>query len=186
MKFNINKYVRVRLTDRGREILRRRDADLRLLLPTYMPAQAAEEDGWSKWQLRDLMSTFGEHIGLGGPVPFETDIEIAVDEQQRPESCDVDHLRSLLQRFIEAGAVLESVDIHEDLVRKMVQVSLTGDTASLSMGDKLRALVRYPVTISDGPVRGKRGVLAVVVFGPRTPVIRALATEAGIGLRWKP
>lgn len=66
MKFNINNKVRVRLTPRGREILGREK---------YLRTE--DEFGWSTWQLWVLMSTFGEHVGLGFDPPFETEIELA-------------------------------------------------------------------------------------------------------------
>lgn len=66
MKRNINDYVLVRLTDVGKEILRKKGFSL--------PKEDA--DGWSKWQLWSLMNTFGEYTQLGKDVPFETEIEI--------------------------------------------------------------------------------------------------------------
>ncbi len=72
MRFNVNEYVKVRLTDRGREILRQRRTALGL-----DALEIREDDGWSQWQLWELMSIFGPHIYLGTyPLPFETDIEI--------------------------------------------------------------------------------------------------------------
>jgi len=81
MKFNINHKVRVRLTDAGRKIL----ADARDNLCRSYPNikglsryPLADEDagGWSQWQLWDLMARFGPHMRLGGPMLFETTIEI--------------------------------------------------------------------------------------------------------------
>ena len=75
LKVNINDSVRVRLTDHGRK-LHREHWD-RFVGDAY-PYRAPEEDeqGWSGWQLWDLMSVFGEHMCMAGPLPFETEIEI--------------------------------------------------------------------------------------------------------------
>jgi hypothetical protein len=68
--FNINWNVRVRLTDHGRAYLRRTDRASVL---------EREVDGWTAWQLHDLMNTFGSQIGMGFSVPFETTIELIGD-----------------------------------------------------------------------------------------------------------
>ena len=62
MKFNINNDVKVKLNDKGRKI-------------TNFTVKE-DKDGWSKWQLWDLMSTFGKYISLGCATPFDTEIEI--------------------------------------------------------------------------------------------------------------
>lgn len=79
MKLNINSTVRVRLTDAGRQELRRQVADLRRQLGG-LPFQAhprEDSEGWSRWQLWALMSQLGHMCQLGfGDLPFETEIEI--------------------------------------------------------------------------------------------------------------
>lgn len=79
--FNINDYVRVRLTPYGHKAL----FDQYLALISHYPyktppfpysAPKEDENGWSKWQMWDLMSTLGGSISMGGPNPFETSIEI--------------------------------------------------------------------------------------------------------------
>jgi len=85
IKFNINSYVRVRLTDYGRALHRKKHDELneRLAARGYKPfvsySPPKEEDGWSKWQMWHLMETFGRHVGLGVSSPFETEIEILKD-----------------------------------------------------------------------------------------------------------
>lgn len=69
-EFNVNDHVRVKLTDVGRR---------HLTLPVNQPRTVTEDaDGWSRWQLWDLMHTFGEVVYMGGAVPFDTDIEIEI------------------------------------------------------------------------------------------------------------
>lgn len=70
MKFNvnINDNVYVRLTARGRSIL----------LENAQPVPVPDADGYTRWQLWDLMQTFGKYLFNGSIVPFETDIALDV------------------------------------------------------------------------------------------------------------
>ena len=70
MKFNVNDEVKIKLTERGLEILEKED------LVSLFDHSKCDEDGWYKVQLWWLMSVFGKHIYLGCNVPFETEIEI--------------------------------------------------------------------------------------------------------------
>ena len=81
--FNINRYVRVKLTDSGRRAHREQheafiasspDSEkARELMPYHPPTEDA--DGWSRWQLWVLMSELGGECHIGGGGPFETEIE---------------------------------------------------------------------------------------------------------------
>lgn len=76
--FNINNYVRVKLNDHGRKICKDYHDDLfksSRMKPEYTPP-VEDDDGWSKWQMWELMQKFGPHIYLGGEVPFDPQIEI--------------------------------------------------------------------------------------------------------------
>lgn len=67
----------VRLTDYGREVHRENFDALGIpfgTLPYRPPTEDAE--GWSKWQLWNLMQEFGPHMSLAGRMPFETTIRI--------------------------------------------------------------------------------------------------------------
>lgn len=78
MRFNINNSVRVKLTEYGRECLRKNHNQLfegSTVRPEYSPPKE-DADGWSEWQLWCLMSEIGPHISLGFNPPFETEIEI--------------------------------------------------------------------------------------------------------------
>lgn len=80
MPFNINDYVRVRLTDFGRKVHRERFRKLNAQIPLhadlkYTPPKE-DENGWSEWQMWCLIDTFGEHVGMCKEQPFETGIEI--------------------------------------------------------------------------------------------------------------
>lgn len=78
MRFNVNNYVRVKLTDIGRDALRKEHENLYRLfdkVPEYLPPKE-DADGWSEWQLWDLMNKLGPHCRNGAHVPFSTEIEI--------------------------------------------------------------------------------------------------------------
>jgi hypothetical protein len=82
MLFNVNDTVRVKLTDYGRAMHRANHdghnaGRARRGLPPIAYLRPKEDaDGWSKWQLWELMREFGPHVGLGRDVPFATTIEI--------------------------------------------------------------------------------------------------------------
>lgn len=80
MEFNINNYVRVRLTDAGRAHHRKEWEEL--LAGTKLTYTPPVEDagGWSRWQLWNLMQVFGPMIGMGMPSPFGTVIDILVED----------------------------------------------------------------------------------------------------------
>ena len=75
---NTNAYVKVKLTERGLEIMRERHARLYQgvpLAPDFREPDT-DEDGWSRWQLWQLMQEFGPYLSGGMRVPFETEILI--------------------------------------------------------------------------------------------------------------
>lgn len=77
MEFNINDKVRVKLTDHGRKVL---ESDHNKFWKKvgkevmYIPP-VEDSDGWSSWQLWNLMQELGPHIYIGCEIPFETTIE---------------------------------------------------------------------------------------------------------------
>lgn len=75
--FNINQYVRVRLTDDGKAILAAQYESLRASFPKLPPhtPKREDEEGFASFQMWDLMQSFGSHIHLGSTrPPFETAI----------------------------------------------------------------------------------------------------------------
>jgi hypothetical protein len=83
MRFNINNYIRVQLTDRGREIHHERwlrtlgTEELRERYPYRAPDE--DSDGWSRWQAWDFMATFGPHLGVGMNNPASPEIIIETE-----------------------------------------------------------------------------------------------------------
>lgn len=78
MKFNINNYVRVRLNDKGREHYLRHWASCGVK-DRELPA--VDADGFSRFQMWDLMHIFGTLCYLGALVPFDTEIIIEEPKQ---------------------------------------------------------------------------------------------------------
>lgn len=81
MKFNVNNWVKVKLTDRGFDILRLQHEVLRLSVPSIGEFRSPEvdSDGYSKFQLWCFMQDFGPHVGLGIEMPFDSEIIIVGD-----------------------------------------------------------------------------------------------------------
>lgn len=71
-EFNVNDYVHVRLSERGRSAHYNHYANHGCDAPPIKE----DENGWSKWQLWVLFEVFGEHIYNGAEPPFETTIRI--------------------------------------------------------------------------------------------------------------
>lgn len=82
LPFNINHHVRVKLTDAGRAWHRKRHAEWFANAPHIKYTPPVEDvDGWSRWQMHTLMETFGDGVGMGRDLLFETTIELDTSEQ---------------------------------------------------------------------------------------------------------
>lgn len=79
--FNLNEYVRVKLNERGVQILRDSHECLRGFAPSIgeFKPPAVDAEGWSRFQAHEFMREFGPHMHMGPPPPFETTIEFEVD-----------------------------------------------------------------------------------------------------------
>lgn len=78
-QFNINEYVRVKLTASGKLIYREYFDSLGLQ-SKEAEAQIAKaiKGDWLQEQLWVVMRIFGEHMVMGMPMPFEANIEFVV------------------------------------------------------------------------------------------------------------
>lgn len=75
---NLNEYIKVKLTDKGKEIYRNYwhyidDEDV--------PTLDTDEEGFCKFQLWEFMHIFGEHFHMGGRLPCETNVKIQISEK---------------------------------------------------------------------------------------------------------
>ena len=74
-KFNINNYVKIKLTEEGINILKKEHQDI---LEYYN--NNVDKNGYVQMKLMEVMNIFGEYCHLGNPnVPFETDIVITLE-----------------------------------------------------------------------------------------------------------
>lgn len=76
INFNLNDYVKVKLTDKGKEIFRKDRERLNHMGVRwhFNTEPELDVDGYYKTQLWSLMELFGEHICMGCDVPFDTNI----------------------------------------------------------------------------------------------------------------
>lgn len=84
MKFNINNYVKVKLTDHGKEILLKQAEEFRSEHPniaSYYELPKEDDEGFSKWQLHSLMYRLGHLMFICGENVIETEIEIIENQK---------------------------------------------------------------------------------------------------------
>ena len=86
IEFDINKYVRVKLTTFGIRILKHQHDELNKHVEGKlgMFELKLDKDGWYRDQMWSLMQTFGKYTGLAMPQPFETQIQFLTSEQNEP------------------------------------------------------------------------------------------------------
>jgi len=75
---NINEFIKVKLTDKGKEIYRNYYNDID---DEYVPTLDVDEEGFCKFQLWEFMRIFGEHFHMGGDLPCETNVKIQIREK---------------------------------------------------------------------------------------------------------
>jgi hypothetical protein len=81
--FNINDEVRVKLTDYGRRVLRARHMEFYGGQLKHTPKKE-DNDGWSRWQLWDLLDSFDGCLSKDCRV-FEFGIEFVQYVRDEPE-----------------------------------------------------------------------------------------------------
>ena len=67
MKINLNDKVRVKLNEHGKHV----HAQNCVALGAKISPRKADSDGWTTWQLWELMEEFGPYIHMGITSPFE-------------------------------------------------------------------------------------------------------------------
>lgn len=83
IEFNINEFVKVKLTEHGRKILANQHNEYAIRYPKAFEVKTPndfkeneDENGYTKFQLWSLMEKFGNHIGECKENCFETKILI--------------------------------------------------------------------------------------------------------------
>lgn len=74
MKVNINDTAWVKLSDEGFRFHKERWAPIYAKIESNYEPPAVDDEGYCKFQLWELMNTFGPHMNLGRVPPFATDI----------------------------------------------------------------------------------------------------------------
>lgn len=76
MKFNINDNVKVRLTEQGFIVHKKYYTQYLVGSSfTYSPPKV-DEEGFSTFQMWELMQIFGPYIYMGDKLPFHTEIQL--------------------------------------------------------------------------------------------------------------
>lgn len=72
-KFNMNNSVKVKLNDIGRAELKRQHDELYkdININKEYTERNTDKDGYSSFQMHDLMYTFGHMMSITGDTPFE-------------------------------------------------------------------------------------------------------------------
>ncbi|MBB3020702.1 hypothetical protein FHR70_003788 [Microvirga lupini] len=169
--FNLNHEVKVKLTHVGKLILERE----------YYDIKTSDADGWTKWQLWELMSLFGKYLYNGCDVPFETTIELLTPPTGLPEGGS---------RFPE-GEIERLTRLFEERAARCIEAdktiaSLSEEVAALRTGIKAleaeltTARSRQPspeLSFPDEAVQAAEGGHTIT---PQTggEYVRVLATEA--------
>ncbi len=84
-EYNINYPVYVKLTDTGIAIMKEQHKERQLGYPNHTTpfiGKGVDDDGFSKWQLWDLMNVFGGHMTMGLELPFETTIKLVENKDK--------------------------------------------------------------------------------------------------------
>ena len=80
---NLNYYIKVKLTEKGKEIYREYLNDV---LEEYeindIPKIEVDEEGYSEFQMWDFMRIFGKHFHILGDNPCETNCLVQVKEDK--------------------------------------------------------------------------------------------------------
>lgn len=79
--FNVNSFVKVRLTDIGRKIYKENWEPEFIELGLECQPPKEDADGWSEWQLWQLLGEFGRKSWIGSGRCFETNIKILLFDE---------------------------------------------------------------------------------------------------------
>lgn len=89
-RFNVNELVKVKLTDVGKDIFYHRWDSLNemckevVIEPRY---PKVDEEGFTEFQLWDLMNIYGPHLRMGCNVPFEENLIYFEDASEEDIEC---------------------------------------------------------------------------------------------------
>lgn len=84
-KYNVNKRIKVKLTEYGNSILEREIADTISILKTLNFSDEyflypEDDEGYTEFQLWNFMRMFGTHFEAGSPLMIESNEIVIIDE----------------------------------------------------------------------------------------------------------
>ena len=80
VEFNINDYVKVKITETGIDELKKQHEILKAMgFEGEFKIPEVDENGYVKFQMHRLMHTFGRLTSIGFECPFETTVLIGID-----------------------------------------------------------------------------------------------------------
>lgn len=82
IKFNINDNVYVKLTNEGKRAYQEYRSKYDLNALGIKAPTVKKENGYSVFQMWEVMQIFGPYIYMGCPVPFETEIKLGVVDEK--------------------------------------------------------------------------------------------------------
>lgn len=74
---NLNNYIKIKLTEEGRIIYKKRYAKYNCEAPKLN----IDDEGYVRFQIHEFMNIFGEHLFMGATLPCETNCKIQVKEE---------------------------------------------------------------------------------------------------------
>ena len=75
-KYNLNDYIKVKLTEEGRIIYKKHYAKYNCEAPKLN----IDDEGYVRFQIHDFMNIFGERLFMGATLPCETNCKIQVKD----------------------------------------------------------------------------------------------------------
>ena len=91
MTINLNEFVKVKLNNYGKVIYCHQHDELNEFIkskgckPLEPLLPKVDEDGYTEFQLWELMKLYGPHIGMGLPTPFEMNVVVYVGEHRKED-----------------------------------------------------------------------------------------------------
>lgn len=113
--FNINDRMGVKLTDKGRTILRTGEtvAAVQKLYPDFDPVYQTEADGYAGEQCWSIMQSLGAACGCGIQLPFETQVRFSASDLYIDEGRTVTVKAAITTLYAACKAMVESKNVPE-------------------------------------------------------------------------
>jgi len=79
--FNVNGYIKIKLTEFGIEILKKQHEELQAIIPSIGDFKLKlDEEGYYESQMWSIMQDFSGYISMTSELPFSTNIKIILDK----------------------------------------------------------------------------------------------------------